>query len=635
MGFNLYLDIAALTILFFLIISIILKRQLIGTSNKVYLVVIICAFIATVLDIAASLAEIPIPVLFVLNTFFVLFRAATALALFFYACNLGKIYYRLKRKRWGYNVLMIPFLILAVFLIINFFNKCVFDYLEGPKYVRGPFMTVAYIVSYLYLIGALFVIFYSRKYHSTAQIIAIITVFLLQVGASIFQFFVGDILIEMFVAAITLLTLSIFIESPENFIDYKTRSLGFRPFAVNIERQLDLKDSFNVLFMHIENVSAIYNLYPHDKAIEFFRACNAYMSERARKIDHTLTVYFLGDATFAYVFYDRNKEEEMQRFVTTEFSKTMTHNGISYLYESKFCSVRCPEDCRDVTTLIGFSTTFFKLTEAKTLDLDRFRLPVGNLLFELDHILERAIHEESFSMHYQGIYSLSERRFIAAEGLLRLTDPVFGMIMPSLMIPYAESSGKISAISHIVMKKCFAFYAEKLRGKLDYIEINLAPAQLLDVNLPNKIADLAKEYGIQPHEIVFEVTETVAAKEDLAMENNIKALRDQGYRIAIDDFGTGYSNLSRIMMLDVSIIKFDKSMTDLLAHDDQDEFFLGLLPFIRHRNMTVLFEGVETKEVVDKLIRMKADHIQGYYFSKPINGEGFLELLKKQADANS
>ena len=109
MGFNLYLDIAALTILIFLIGSIILKRQLIGTSNKVYLGVVICAFIATVLDITASLAEIPIPVLFLLNTFFVLSRAATALALFFYACNLGKVYYRLKRKKWGYFLLLIPF----------------------------------------------------------------------------------------------------------------------------------------------------------------------------------------------------------------------------------------------------------------------------------------------------------------------------------------------------------------------------------------------------------------------------------------------------------------------------------------------------------------------------------------------
>lgn len=634
MGFNLYLDIAALTILIFLIGSIILKRQLIGTSNKVYLGVVICAFIATVLDITASLAEIPIPVLFLLNTFFVLSRAATALALFFYACNLGKVYYRLKRKKWGYFLLLIPFLILAVFLIVNFFNKSVFDYLEGPKYQRGPFMTVAYVVSYLYLVAALVIIFTSRKYHSTAQIIAIVTVFLLQVAASIFQFFVGDILIEMFVTAITLLTLSIFIESPENFIDYKTRCLGFRPFTVNVERQLDLKDSFSVMFIHIENVSAIYNLYPHEVAIEFFRACTAHTAERMRKIDHSLTVYSLGDATFAYVFFDHSKEEEMLHSIAAAFDKTMTHNGISYLFQAKFCLVRCPEDCQSITTLVGFSTTFFKLTEARILDLNRFRLPAGNLLFELDRILERAIHEESFSIYYQGIYSLIDKRFIAAEGLLRLTDPVFGTIMPSLMIPYAESSGKISAISRIVMKKCFAFFAQSLRGKVDYIEVNLAPAQLLDVNLPNEVAKLATDYGVQPHEIVFEVTETVAAKEDLAMENNIKALREQGYRIAVDDFGTGYSNLSRIMMLDVSIIKFDKSMTDLLVHDDQDEFFLGLLPFIRHRNMTVLFEGVETKEVVDKLIHMKADHIQGYYFSKPIPGEGFLELLKKQADTN-
>lgn len=98
---------------------------------------------------------------------------------------------------------------------------------------------------------------------------------------------------------------------------------------------------------------------------------------------------------------------------------------------------------------------------------------------------------------------------------------------------------------------------------------------------------------------------------------------------AIDDFGTGYSNLSRIINLDISIIKFDKTMSDLFLDNEHDDFFLGLLPIFHKRIIKILFEGVETKEVVDKLIKLKVDHIQGYYFSKIMPEGEFLSLLEE------
>lgn len=629
MGFNLYFDIAALIILVFLITSIALKKQFIGRSNRLYFSVIIVALVATILDILGSMPEFSIPSLIVLNTFFFLARGAMALSLFFYACNLGKIYYRLRSNRWGYVLLFLPYLILTVCLIVNFFDRIIFDYLPGPHYERGPLAWIAYAISYLYLGAALVIILYSRKYHSKSEITALCAAFLLQVGASIFQFFVKDTLVEMFVAAITLLTLSLFIESPENFIDYKTQHLGYRAFTVDIERQLDLKESFNVLLVYIINSSTVYNLYPHDQALAFNRVCAAKARAKAKKIDSSLLVYFLGNATFAYVFNGKDKGTEMKDFVISVFSEPMTHNGISFQFMAKTCLLRCPQDCDNVASLIGFTNTFLRIMEEKDLDIAPYRKEAGNALFELDHILERAIHEKSFTMNYQGIYSLEQNRFAACEGLLRLNDPTYGLIMPSLMIPYAEACGKIGDIGLIVLEKTFAFFSQKLRGKIEYIEVNLSPTQLLNLNLPIQVNAIARKYGIDSSEVVFEITEQAASREDPVFENNIKLLQREGFRFAIDDFGTGYSNLSRIMQLDISVVKFDRSMTDLLAEGKQDDFFLGLFPVFHSRGIKILFEGVETKEVVDKLQAMGVDYIQGYYFSKALPEEQLLALLDK------
>ena len=632
MGFNLFFDVAALTILAFLIFSIVLKKQIIGTSNKFYLGVIVITLVATVLDILASLEFFPVKLLFVLNVFFLLFRAGTALSIFLYALNLGKIYRRIRKRKAIYLLIFIPYLILIGFLIANFFTKVLFDYTEGPVYTRGSLMWVAYLIGFLYLSGSIFVIIYSRKYFLPAQVIAMFVGFLAQIGAQVFQFFIGSVLVEMFVTAITLLALSLFIESPENFIDFKTKNLNYHSFTTDVQQLYDMGDSFNVIFIKVTNSSTVYNLYPYKQAVQFNRACSAKMSEDAKKIDKSSLVYFLGNATFAYVFSKREVENEMLKLIQDGFAKPMNQNGVGFQFVAKTCLVNCPEDCSNPADLVAFSTTFYDLTDDLYLDVKPYRQEKGNILFELDHILERAINEKTFSIYYQGIYSIQEKKFIAAEALLRLKDANFGTIMPNLMIPYAERRNKIVGIGRVVIEKVFNFYSSSLRGKLDYVEINLSPSQLSDPNLVNDIQTLANQYDIKPREIVFEVIESTAAMEEPNIEKNMRDLKELGYHFAIDDFGTGFSNLSRIMNLKVSVIKFDKTMTDLLANEEQDDFFLGILPVFRKRKITTLFEGVETKEIAEKLERMKVDQIQGYYYCKTIPEDLFLKHINKKDD---
>ena len=629
MGFNLFFDIAAISILAFLMLSIILKKQIIGTSNKLYLLLLIIFLASTILDILASLDNLYIQVLFILNTFFVLLRGLAALMLFFYACNLAKVYYKLKGIKWVYVLLFLPFLALVIALIINFFNKAVFDYLEGPQYKRGDWMTIAYVVSYLYITAAIVVLITSRKYHTKSQMIALVAAFLLQVSASVFQYFIKDILVEMFVGSLTLLTLSLFIESPENFVDYKTNNLNFHSFTVEAHRRFDAKQKFSILLIHVTNTASLYNLFKTEDAIAFNRACSLEVAAKAKKIDHSLLVYYLGGATFAYLFENRDKDQKILNVVQDAFSKPMTHLGFTFKFGIKTCLADCPEDCDNVAALIAFANTFPDLSKADYLDLKPFRKEGGNLLFELDHILERAIRSRSFSVYYQGIYDIKEKKFVAAEALLRLNDPVFGIIMPSLMIPYAEKRGKIIEISKIMMDKCFEFFDTKLRGELDYIEVNLSPLQLLDPNLLSDIEALASKHNINKNEVIFEMTEETITSGEKTQEHNIDALMQAGYRIAIDDFGTGYSNLSRLMQFDIEVLKFDRSMTNLFALGEQDDFFIGVANIFKNRGIKLLFEGVENKDVAEKLETMGVDHIQGFYYSKTIPEDQFLKLIGK------
>jgi EAL domain-containing protein (putative c-di-GMP-specific phosphodiesterase class I) len=353
------------------------------------------------------------------------------------------------------------------------------------------------------------------------------------------------------------------------------------------------------------------------------------MKAQARAIDPTAEVYYLGNGTFAYVYDHPEVGKDLYVFAQDEFSEPMEHNGISFLYHAKFCTVHCPEDCHKVTDLIAFSTTFFDLTDKDVLHLTPFRKEEGNVLFELDHILEKATREQSFSAYYQGIYSLGEKKFIAAEALMRLVDPTYGLLMPGMMIPYAEGRGKIVAMSKIIMEKAFAFFVEHLRGKLRYIEINLSSYQLLDPRLASDVRDLAYKYGIKPEEIVFEVTETTATTEDFVSKKNINALLAQGYRLAIDDFGTGYSSLSILREFPVSEIKLDRSFINKELNRKDEIIIQSVIEMANKLDILIIQEGVEDAEQRDFITKLGCTRIQGFLYSRPLPKELYDICVKR------
>jgi EAL domain-containing protein (putative c-di-GMP-specific phosphodiesterase class I) len=291
------------------------------------------------------------------------------------------------------------------------------------------------------------------------------------------------------------------------------------------------------------------------------------------------------------------------------------------------CYAHCPKDCRSTESMVSFSTSFFDLTEGSVLKLEAYRQEQGNVLFELDHILERAIHNKAFSLYYQPIYSIKEGRYNSAEALLRLEDPIFGTILPSLIIPYAENCGKIIDIGNIVLEKSFGFFVSKLRGKLDYLELNVSPLQLIDPGFASSLIAMAKSFEVEPKQIILEITESAAMPDDPSIQGNISALVEAGYRIAIDDFGTGFSNLSRLAQLDIHILKFDISITRMIDKDGRNEFILGLIKLFHGKGMKILFEGVESQDIASLLDKIGADYIQGYLYSPPRPEEAFLSLL--------
>ena len=243
--------------------------------------------------------------------------------------------------------------------------------------------------------------------------------------------------------------------------------------------------------------------------------------------------------------------------------------------------------------------------------------------------LRAALESESFELHFQPQVCISANRLIGAEALLRFKSVEDFPLAPSAFIPIAENMGLMPVLGKWVVNAALqqAQLWKNKNTKLP-LAINLSPIQFYQPNLVESVMDGAQEYGLDPEDIEFEVTESAVMRDLDASIATMKRLANYGFGISLDDFGTGYSSLSYLKRFPVSKIKIDQSFVQGLETDPADAAIVRSVIDLGHcMNMKVLAEGVETRAQVIRLGDAGCDYMQGFYCSKPLNASGFDEFV--------
>ena len=248
----------------------------------------------------------------------------------------------------------------------------------------------------------------------------------------------------------------------------------------------------------------------------------------------------------------------------------------------------------------------------------------------LETRLRRAVEHDEFIVYYQPLIDISSGRIIGAEALVRWMDPQVGMIMPDQFIPVAEESGLIVALGETVLRA--ACLQAKTWSEMGFpalhLAVNLSPRQFAHPDLAGQILSILNETGFDPKKLVLELTEGALMSDgdkSVALLNTLKAA---GIQLAIDDFGTGYSSLSYLRRFPLDTLKIDKSFVREIPQNREDgEIAIAIIQLAHTLGFTVLAEGVESKEQLAFVTHQKCDLYQGYFFSRPIPGHEFIQLL--------
>ncbi|MBA4254542.1 MAG: GGDEF domain-containing protein [Polaromonas sp.] len=250
---------------------------------------------------------------------------------------------------------------------------------------------------------------------------------------------------------------------------------------------------------------------------------------------------------------------------------------------------------------------------------------------KLENRLRAAIDTPDLSLHYQPQFDARTGQLVGAEALLRWQDGG-QMVRPDLFIPVAEESGLIDALGKMVMHQALQ-QVKKWQDRLPVgfrLGVNLSPKQFRTSAVDLDWLTAAQRMGVDSHWLAVEVTESVLLDPDGTAIAALQRLRQAGFEVALDDFGTGYSSLSYLRVLELDVLKVDKSFVAGLGQNNPHDPHArstavvdATLAMAHRLGFRVVAEGVETDQQLAWLRAQGCDTVQGYLLGRPVPPEVF------------
>jgi diguanylate cyclase (GGDEF)-like protein len=243
--------------------------------------------------------------------------------------------------------------------------------------------------------------------------------------------------------------------------------------------------------------------------------------------------------------------------------------------------------------------------------------------------LRAAIDNRDLVLHYQPKADLRTRTIADVEALVRWVHPDLGLVPPNDFIPLAERSGLIAPLTEYVLAEATACAADwRARGIHIRVAVNLSVRSLMDLELPNRVAQHLADADLPADYLELEITESTVMADPVRAMRVLQPLADMGVRLSIDDFGTGYSSLAYLRQLPIAELKIDRSFIAAMETSENDAVIVrSTIEMGKNLGLEIVAEGVETPDIERALDRLGCDYIQGYLLTRPLPSDELEPVL--------
>lgn len=526
------------------------------------------------------------------------------------------------------------FVVAAIAILI--FALPISTYYDGHNivYTHGPACSATYAGALLMIMATLLKIFLHGKAMNPKRRSAIRLWLLIWIVAALTQFLNSKLLLVGFASVMGMVILFFELENPEIYIDRSTGFFNSYAFVEFIKQRYHTDIDCCGILLSLENVHVINNMTPAkmEKAIaEIVQFIRRIPNVRVFKTDDREFSLEFEEKEALYhacgIIYDRFRRGWLTDIADTE-PVFLQPNYIL------IPSCKVAENAEEMLSVLKYYRSHCaESSDDSVITIDEDSVKQRREHDEMLGTLVRAIKEDRIEVFYQPIYSTKEKKFVSAEALARIRGEDGSIIPPGLFIPIAEETGLISEVGEIMFDKTCRFITEQNLNSygIRYVEANLSVIQCDSETLANTYISIMQKHHIAPESINLEITESASISTRKTLLENMRRLIDYGVSFSLDDFGSGQSNLNYIVDMPVQIVKFDRDMTQSYFMGEKAKFVLcAAMNMIHDMHLKVVSEGVETKEQLTVLEELGIDYIQGYYFSKPLEAQAFIEFIKKE-----
>lgn len=558
--------------------------------------------------------------------------ATSALALYtIYVIYLTRNDITLRNR--GIKLVMIPIAVETLLMVTSPFTHLMYYIDADGRYHRGPLMTQWFIVTAMYLVFMAYMAVSKIEYLTRLQFASVAYYTIATFLALVLQMFFPEYLLEAFGVAIGVVLT--YISMQGEFID-SDRILGTynnEALAKKIESSIGKNQPFHIVVVRVGGFDKLNAVFGYEVANDILRQIGNFLMKLIpeHQVFHLTGLFFAcyveGDDDTVKYYADVIAHRFGSRFITGT-----TRNEI--LFPFGIGVISCPEHANNAMKVSAIMNMILPEPtmgdSGKIVYVDEKIVKQYDRNIQVERAVERAIRNGTFDVHYQPIIDMASGKVRSAEALVRLHDIEYGDIYPDEFIPLAERNGSISEITMFVLGRVCDFIRRggcSEKG-LDFIEVNLSASECMRNGTAERLIGVLKSYDIDPRHISFEITETAATGGNTTVLDNLNKLTAYGIKFALDDYGTGYSNLSELVALPFDIVKIDRSVLWMAAEEeDAMRVLKSVLDLVHEIGAKIVIEGVEDDEHVAILRANGVEYAQGYYYSKPIPQNEFIEYV--------
>lgn len=523
-----------------------------------------------------------------------------------------------------YGIVVAAAVVLIYALPIEFYS----DEATGVLYSTGPSDYATYGFAFATVVFVTVRLVKDKAKISRTKRTAVMTWLGVWILAALIQFFNPKLLLVGFASSVGMLVLYLRLENPGFNIDRETGLFNHEAFMQYTSELYGMNKKFSVLGIIITPGS--FRALRSDIEGEIIAEAVRYLSTMTDMI-----VFRNSSNEILLLYPGRETAENGIKTIRKRFEKGWGKNGgilvsPNWVYVPDSMVADNTEELLYLMRYVGHDGSelpenrFYEVTSELAAQL-RLEKDTGQLIMD-------AITNDRVEVWFQPIFSTEDHRFTSAEALVRIRKDDGELVPPGLFIEIAEHNGMILQLGEIVFRKACRFISEtKIQQYgVKYIEVNLSVVQCAYNELAKDYIRIMEENGVAPELINLEITESASMNARKTLLDNMKRLMDYGVTFSLDDFGTGQSNLNYIMDMPVEIVKFDKGMTNAYFENGKAKYIMdAAMNMIRGLDLKIVSEGIETAEQFYTMENLGINYIQGYYFSKPLPGDEFLEFIKK------